>query len=111
MTTEECECKERIATGINSLGLEEEVEEFFEEQVRKGIFIEKHFSRVYAWVWMAVRGDEYDFMRWFKCRKCGCLWEYSKPDFPAMGYVRKFPDGKYRKWDFGDYRELLTPPH
>ena len=27
--------------------------------------------------------------KWYKCLKCGVLWEFVYPDFPAQGSVRK----------------------
>ena len=37
--------------------------------------------------------------KWYKCKCCGTLWEFLYPDFPMKGFVRKFPDGKYRMED------------
>lgn len=41
--------------------------------------------------------DEYKWYadKWYKCKCCGTLWEFSYPDFPAKGFVRKFEDGVY----------------
>lgn len=38
--------------------------------------------------------------KWYKCMICGCLWEFQYPDFPAKGFIRKFPDGVYHERGF-----------
>lgn len=91
-----CNCSDRIATEIKSLSQLKEIEDFFSEQLSKGVFTElpprKPYYKFKKISWYADK--------WYKCKICGCLWEYVKPDFPASGSVRKFPNGKYRERDF-----------
>ena len=86
-----CECSERIAAKINSPKMSAEIKQFFEDGVKSGVFTAsapmKPFYRY---------NDEKTFADvWYRCNVCGCLWEVCYPDFPALGFVRKFPDGKY----------------
>ncbi len=97
----ECDCKERYGIKINSYKLFEELKNFFEEQVKKGVFNDipvaepfyvghselKEVKEIKEIKWYATK--------WYKCNICGCLWEFDYPDFPAKGFIRKFEDGKY----------------
>ncbi|MEY8319877.1 hypothetical protein AAK894_02225 [Lachnospiraceae bacterium 46-61] len=92
----ECDCFERTETSIDSIKVFQELKDFFQEQVNKEIFIEKIPQQPY-YVW----NDEGETIKWFatkwyKCRKCNCLWEFNYPDFPIRGFVRKFDDGIYK---------------
>ena len=107
-----CECDERYATLVDTLASIEEVEEFFNDQLEKGIFIDIKVEKPYH------RFDNEkvhvkDFAsKWYKCTVCGCLWEYDKPNYDIdhrQGFVRKFSDGVYREWGYEDYRELVNP--
>ena len=96
----ECPCKERTATEIDSFVRFQEIKDFFEEQAEKGIFLEEvPLKPFYTWEqqdacrkWFATK--------WYKCKVCGCLWEFNYPDFPANGFVRKFPNGIYQERGF-----------
>ena len=91
-----CECADRFETKIDSFKLFEEIIIFFQEQVNKKIFDD--FSD-YSKIWYLDGGSERNIYRTtlkhYKCRACGCLWEFVYPEFPAYGFVRKFEDGKY----------------
>jgi hypothetical protein len=91
-----CDCAERNGVEINSYGLFEELKTFFENQMENGIFSEKKVDTPYfigydsdgsAMKWYADK--------WYYCNCCGTLWEFTYPDFPAEGFVRKFSDGQY----------------
>jgi hypothetical protein len=96
----ECRCNERYETKINSIKLFKEIILFFECQVYKHIFddviVEKPFyvgnSELQTLKWYATK--------WYKCKVCGCLWEFNYPDFPSKGFVRKFKDGQYNSPSF-----------
>ena len=91
----QCDCCERIGVKINSIKLFEELQSFFDEQVEQGIFSEKRMRELYfKWKGFFEKTNCYAD-KWYKCNVCGVLWEFKYPDFPANGYVRKFPDGKY----------------
>ncbi len=104
-----CQCSQRYATSITSIKMRDEIESFFEEQVRLGIYAEVGVTEPYQRWSDNERHKEYYASHWYKCCQCGCLWEIEEPDFPAEGFVRKFADGKYREWDFSDYCELINP--
>jgi len=65
-------------------------ERFFEEQVKKGVFIEIPVERPY-YIGYAANGKAFKWYadKWYKCLACGVLWEFKYPDFPAVGAVRK----------------------
>ena len=96
-----CDCDERIGIEINSYQLFLELKTFFEEQVKKGIFldvpVEKPYFQGYNLPLDEIR-NEYKWYadKWYKCRSCGNLWEFKYPDFPAKGFVRKFKEGQYQ---------------
>ena len=78
-----------------------ELKRFFEKQVEDGIFcdvpVELPYFCGYNLKPEEVR-DEFKWYadKWYKCKKCGTLWEFKYPDFPAKGFVRKFSDGEYK---------------
>ena len=95
-----CGCSERIGIEINSLKLFEELKAFFEEQAEKEVFSDikveqPYFIGHYLDLDNLQKQCKYYADKWYKCKCCGCLWEFQYPDFPAMGFVRKFSDGKY----------------
>jgi hypothetical protein len=93
----ECECKERKEAEIDSLALFEEIKEYFEEQVLSDVYDDKLVDRPY-YVWESGTEKMIWYAdKWYKCKVCGCLWEFRYPEFPASGFVRKFPDGSYRE--------------
>jgi len=91
-----CDCKERVETKIDSMKLFDDLKAFFEKQVEKGVFSDVKVSQPY-YVGHDVDGSEMMWYadKWYKCNECGVLWEVTYPDFPALGFVRKFEDGKY----------------
>lgn len=91
-----CDCNERIGIEINSWERFEKLKKFFDEQVKNGIFTD---LTDYENVWYLDGGrmvDSYSTtVKKYKCNICGCLWEFTYPEFPAKGLVRKFPNGEY----------------
>lgn len=87
----ECECLNYFETEIKDLSLYKEYESFFLINLQKNIFTElKPDTPYYSF------GKTYWYAdKWYKCKICGCLWEYTKPDFPSSGFVRKFENGVY----------------
>lgn len=97
----QCDCADRVGIEINSYQLFQELKEFFEEQVHKEIFSDIPVKLPYFCGYNLkpeeVR-DEYKWYanKWYKCKHCGTLWEFTYPNFPAKGFVRKFSDGNYQ---------------
>lgn len=95
-----CDCDERMGIEINSYELFKELKEFFERQVKETIFcevpVELPYFQGYNLPLEKIK-DEYKWYadKWYRCNRCGTLWELVYPDFPAKGFVRKFEDGKY----------------
>lgn len=85
-----CDCNERIGININSWKQFQELKVFFEEQVKKGLFIEIPVKKPY-YVGYSADGKEMEWYadKWYKCLECNILWEFIYPDFPAQGKVRK----------------------
>lgn len=95
-----CDCDERIGVEINSFKLLEELKIFFDEQIDLRKFSEIPVSEPYFSGYNLKPDEikeEYKWYadKWYKCSCCGTLWEIRYPDFPAKGFVRKFPDGKH----------------
>ena len=90
----ECDCEERVGIEINSFKLFKSIESFFQSQVSKGIFED---VSDYSKIWHEHGGSQKELYitttKQYKCIACGCLWELQYPEFPAVGLVRKFPDG------------------
>ena len=90
-----CDCDERVEVNITTIIEFKEVKAFFSEQVKKEIF-EEEIPQKPFYVWEGNdRRKEWFASKWYRCLKCGCLWEVNYPDFPAKGFVRKFSDGIY----------------
>lgn len=91
-----CDCNERIGIKINSWKQFEELKDFFEEQVEKGLFIEIPVERPYH-TGYSVEGKAMKWYadKWYKCLECDVLWEFIYPDFPAQGSVRKLSADDY----------------
>lgn len=91
-----CDCNERTGIEINSIKLFEDLKEFFESQVKKGIFSDIKITVPYYTGYDVDDGEmKWYADKWYRCNACGVLWEFVYPDFPAKGFVRKFEDGKY----------------
>lgn len=91
-----CDCNERIGLSINSIKLFEEIKTFFEYQTTAKIFEEIKPNIPYYRSKIGKEKTEWYATKWYRCKSCGCLWEFNYPDFPARGFVRKFPDGIYK---------------
>jgi len=91
-----CNCAERTETKINSYSLFQETREYFEENVQNYIFSEIPVIEPYH---IGKDHDAHEIRwyanKWYICNVCGCLWEFNYPDFPAVGFVRKFENGNY----------------
>lgn len=90
-----CECAERYETEIDSYLLFEEIKEFFESQVEGGLYKDIPVKKPYFTGYSNKSTLNWYAEKWYKCKKCGCLWEFRYPDFPEKGFVRKFQNGKY----------------
>ena len=99
----QCDCAKRVGITINSYQLFEELQTFFEEQVKKGIFQEAEVEEPYALTSNGIEEMKWYATKWYRCNCCGCLWEFNYPDFPSLGFVRKFANGKYEMKE--DYRK------
>jgi len=100
-----CECEKRYETKINSLSLFNEIEAFFECETEKGIYKDVPVSLPH-YIWTDEKDTkEWYATKWYKCNICDCLWEFDYPDFPAKGFVRKFPNGIYRREDQQNERQ------
>ena len=91
-----CDCDERVGIEINSLKLFEELMSFFKSQIVRGIFQDIEVKKPY-YIGYDNTNKKYEWYadKWYKCMCCGTLWEFRYPDFPAKGFVKKFPNGKY----------------
>ena len=93
----ECGCSERYEAEISSDKLFQEIKNFFDSQVDKEIYYDIPVEIPY-FIGYSNNGDILKFFsdKWYKCKICSCLWEFTYPNLPAHGFVRKFPDGVYR---------------
>lgn len=92
----QCDCDERIGIEINSWKKFEELKAFFEEQVKKGLFVEISVKKPY-YIGYSIDGKAMKWYadKWYKCLECDTLWEFIYPDFPAQGSVRKLDADNY----------------
>lgn len=93
----ECECSKRYEAEIDTWKLFEEIKIYFEEQVSVGVYENVSVIKPYYVGKSDIQTLKWYADKWYKCKNCGCLWEFLYPDFPAHGFVRKFPDGVYRE--------------
>ncbi|PHU39789.1 hypothetical protein CSX00_09240 [Pseudobutyrivibrio ruminis] len=90
-----CDCEERIGLEINSYNLFINLKDFFEQQEQEGLFLDIKVDEPY-YLWRnGNREVAYYATKWYKCKCCGCLWEFEYPDFPQKGFVKKYKDGIY----------------
>lgn len=91
-----CDCNERMGVKINSWEQFEELKNFFEEQVKKRVFVEISVERPY-YIGYSTNGKEMKWYadKWYKCLECDVLWEFIYPDFPAQGSVKKLSADDY----------------
>ncbi len=99
-----CKCDERLKSEHLSLDEAEEVETILSECVKKKLFRKTHPLRIIGYFRMEIDETVYRRRKWYKCRKCGCIWEYQMPDEKGGAWIRKFTDGKYPKWTIEIYR-------
>lgn len=100
----QCDCNERYATEINSITLFEELKVFFGRKTANGVFIDERPTKPY-YIWDDGSGHiEYFADKWYRCKSCGCLWEFNYPDFPKLGWVKKYEDGNYTGTDICIYQ-------
>lgn len=95
-----CDCDERMGIEINSFVLFKDLKDFFEKQLKEGVFYEVPVELPYFQGYnLPVEEIKDDFKwyadKWYRCSVCGTLWEFLYPEFPAKGFIRKFADGKY----------------
>jgi hypothetical protein len=100
-----CECNTILTSKHLSIYEAEEIEKLLSELVKKRILKKTHPLRVVAYFRMEIMEDEYQSRRWYRCRKCGCIWEYHIPCEKGGAWIRQFEDGKYPKWTIEDFRE------
>lgn len=96
-----CDCDKFDITNeyeLNSIRKQEQYEAFFSRNVKMGIFTEEMPDTPYY----TYHSFIYYADKWYRCKVCGCLWEYVEPNFPSCGFVRKFADGRY----FDIYKEI-----
>jgi len=99
-----CECNERYSADIDSWKLFLEVRGFLEKGLADGVFKDATVIKPLDFGKNEVGEQIWHYtQRLFVCRVCGCLWALRYPDFPAHGYVGKYPEGKLDKqdWDQG----------
>ena len=88
-----CCCETHFETEINSAKAFQEIQQFFEQE---NLQESPPSAPYFSWT-DGKRKVEWFATQWFRCSVCGCLWEFQHPDFPAKGFVRKFPSGVYRQ--------------
>jgi hypothetical protein len=72
------------------------MKEYFEQQVYLGIYEDATVISPYYVGKSDLQTLKWYADKWYICKICGCLWELTYPDFPADGFIRKFPDGAYK---------------
>ena len=95
-----CNCTDINESTINSQSDFQKAKDFFYRECQKNTFQEIDPQQPY-FTWK--QGDytkKWYATKWYKCMICGCLWEFQYPDFPATGFIRKFPDGVYHERGF-----------
>lgn len=91
----ECECDKRSEIDIHTRFEFLNIRSFFENEVDNDVFYEiKPEFPYYTWK-QGVIEKKWFATKWYKCKLCGCLWEFQYPEFPAKGFVRKFSSGIY----------------
>ena len=91
-----CTCDSLYETKIDSMELFQEIKNYFSLKIEDGDFIEIPVKEPYFVGKSKLQTINWYADKWYLCRKCGCLWEFIYPDFPANGFVRKFKDGAYK---------------
>ena len=91
----QCDCHERYGIEVDSYDMFEELKNFFQKQIEKGVFREIPVEEPFYIGKGASKIIKWYADKWYKCNVCGTLWEFEYPDFPTCGEVRKFERGKY----------------
>ena len=92
-----CNCAELDSLTIDTYEQFERIKEFFKKCVERGTLVEIKVSKpFYTWS-DGIHTTKWYATKWYKCQTCGCRWEVAYPDFPATGFIRKFPTGRYFK--------------
>lgn len=94
-----CDCSERIGVTINSQKCCFDMEKFFEEGIKSEKFIQISASEnINGFYKVETNNGLQTFWKpinkWFKCNCCNCVWEFQYPDFPQLGYVKKYVEEK-----------------
>ena len=91
-----CDCISYEGCTIQSWQEYNSAKSFFEKWTKEGTFTSENPSVPY-YTWVGNKGERIDWYatKWYKCKCCGCLWEFEEPEFPAVGFIRKFPAGDY----------------
>ena len=86
-----------MGTNINSQSQFLEIKDFFTKAFKLGIYTDIPVKEPY-YIGEGSGGYKLKWFadKWYKCNKCGCLWEFIYPDFPAEGVVKKHEDGKHQ---------------
>ena len=101
----ECDCEKRVGIKVDSIKLFKQLVDFFSEQLKNGIF-EEDLNKEPYYTWTdGAETVSYTAAKWYRCKACGCLWEFNYPDFPAPGFVRKYPDGIYNGLESVAFKE------
>jgi len=92
-----CQCLNKNEMMISTYQEFIEMKNFFQEQISSGVFEEIDVKQPYYIGYSRRQTIRWFADKWYKCKVCGCLWEFNYPDFPAAGFTRKFNDGIYCK--------------
>lgn len=87
-----CECTNISEGKITSIKQLEVVEKWLEQCVSDGIFIEEVPAKPCYIGYSGNREGKWYATKWYRCKICGCLWEWNQPDFPAAGFLRRISD-------------------
>lgn len=91
-----CLCNELSSCDIISAKQLNQIKNFFDVNLKKHIFFEDNNKYpFYEW----SDGEQtisYIAQKWYRCKICGCLWEFNYSDFPPQGFLHKFEDGIYK---------------
>lgn len=90
-----CNCNTCNEAAISTFKELKRFNSFFEKGIQEGYFVSQKPEAPFYVYEDKNRKVEWYATQWYKCNSCGCLWELEEPDFPANGFVRKFPTGKY----------------
>lgn len=86
----ECKCKILDECKISTFQQFKELKSIIEELLVSDYLKEVEVKKPY-YVGIDGQGNEVKWFanKWYKCNKCGTIWEILFPDFPMTGNVRK----------------------